>query len=802
MDFTERELKWQQKWEELGCFKAIDFSPKPKYYALCEFPYPSGVGLHTGHTKAFLAPEVISRKKRLEGYNVLFPIGWDAFGLPTENYAIKNNIAPRIATDININNMRKQLKRIGFSYDYSREIDTTSEEYYKWTQWIFLQLYKNGLAYRDNTLVNYCPKCDCILSNEESQGGTCDRCGTEVVQKQKNVWFLRIRNYAEKLLEGLKDLECNDRVREEQKNWIGKSTGTTLYCSLESGEKFEIFTTCIETVYGITYFVFAPEHKLVEKLKDKIENYDEVLEYIKKTSKKSEFERTELIKEKTGCLLKGIYAINPVNNKKVPVYISDYVLAGYGSGAVMAVPTHDQRDYEFAKKFNIPMIEVISGGDTSEKAFEKADYLGKNCKLINSDRFTGLTVEEAKKEITKFLEENNLGRKETNYKMRDWAFNRQRYWGEPFPIIYCPHCGIVPVPEKDLPVKLPIVDKILPPKDGESPLANIEEWVNCTCPVCGAKSRRETDTMPQWAGSSWYYLRYMDPHNTEAIASKEKLDYWGQVDLYNGGMEHVTRHLIYSRFWNLFLYDIGVVPNKEPYKKRTVIGLVLGEDGEKMSKSLGNTVDPMSVVNEFGADVLRVYVLFMGDYEKAIPWKSKDILGCKRFLDRVSRIDQFLTDKEDVYEEHYSIYNDTVKKVSEDIDEFKFNTAIACLMTYVNEIYNDKKISRQELKTLLTLLYPFAPHLAEEINETNKLGDYICLNSWPKLLNVEVVKNIKLPIQINGKVKAFVDMKENLPKDEVFAIVKENERVKLLLENYEIVKEIYVPNKIINFIIK
>lgn len=799
MDFDFVESKWQKKWEELNVFKAEDFSNKPKFMGLIEFPYPSGVGLHIGHIKAYTSMEVICRKKRLEGYNVMFPIGWDAFGLPTENYAIKHNIAPRIATDANINNMKSQFKRVGFSFDWNREVDTTNPNYFKWTQWIFARMFERGLAYKSKALVNYCSKCDVILSNEESQGGKCDRCGSEVVQKEKEVWFLKIRDYAERLLNGLDKLDFSDRVKEEQRHWIGKSTGAEIDFEVKintKSDKLKVYTTRCDTLFGVTFMVIAPEHPLIKKYESDITNILEVKSYQEKASKKSEFDRIQLNKDKSGVKLEGLYAINPVTKKQVPIFISDYVMMGYGTGAIMAVPAHDTRDYDFAKLFNLEIIPVIEGGDITKEAFVDI-YSGK---MINSGFINGLTVNEAQKKMIEHLEQNKIGNAKTNYQMKDWAFNRQRYWGEPFPIVYCEKCGTVLVPDKDLPVTLPEVKEFKPSKNGESPLAQVESWVNCTCPKCGGMAKRETDTMPQWAGSSWYYLRFMNPKNEKEFASKDNLKYWGPVDWYNGGMEHVTRHLIYSRFWNMFLYDLGLVPFEEPYKKRTTQGIVLAEDGSKMSKSAGNAVDPMVIINQYGADVLRLYILFMGEYESSAPWSSKNISGCKRFLDRVERMLDFVNNNQGINSSHISSLNEIISKVSGDIEAVKFNTAISSLMTFVNVIYQDKYISKEEFRIFLQLLYPFAPHFAEELNEKLGFNQYLCLSSWPKIMQDNSIKQINLPVQVNGKMKGTILINENSSQEEVINVLKQNEKFAQFVSG-NIKKIIFVHNKIINLIV-
>lgn len=800
MDYSRIEKKWQDIWEKEKVFEAQDFSSKPKFYGLIEFPYPSGTGLHIGHIKAFSSMEVVSRMKRLQGYNVLFPIGWDAFGLPTENYAIKHNIPPRVATDENIKNIKKQLRKSGFSFDWNREIDTTDENYYKWTQWIFSKMYERGLAYKSKALVNYCPSCDVILSNEESQGGVCDRCSSQVVQKEKEVWFLKIRDYAERLLKNLDDLDFPDRVKEEQRHWIGKSEGAEVDFKVsikgQVVDTLKIYTTRCDTLFGVTFMVVAPEHPILKKYEKDIENLAELKKYQDEAKKKSEFDRVQLNKDKTGIEVKGIRGINPITDEEVPIFVSDYVMMGYGTGAIMAVPAHDNRDYDFAKKFGINIKPVIKGGD-----IEKGPYTDINDgEMINSGFLNGLKVESAKKKMLEYLEEKGIGVKKTNYQMKDWAFNRQRYWGEPFPIVYCDKCGTVLVPEKDLPVRLPDVKEFKPSKNGESPLASVSEWVNCKCPKCGGKAKRETDTMPQWAGSSWYFLRYMDPHNAKEFASLDKLKYWGPVDWYNGGMEHVTRHLIYSRFWNMFLFDIGVVPFEEPYKKRSTQGLVLGEDGNKMSKSLGNVVDFTEIIDAYGADVLRMYILFMADYESAAPWSSKNINGCKRFIERAERMESLVDSYEGVHIEHVTILNDLISKVTGDINTLKFNTAISALMTFVNTIYQDKYLSKTEFIEFLTLLYPFAPHFCEEMNERLGNKTYLCKSNWPSLREDNSKKQVKLPVQINGKMKDLIVVDEDLEEAEVIEKVKQNEKLNALLLG-GIKKVIYVKNKIINLIV-
>ena len=798
-NFAEVEKKWQKKWEDEGVFHADDNSDKPKFYGLVEFPYPSGAGMHVGHIKAYSGLEVVSRKRRMQGYNVLFPIGFDAYGLPTENYAIKTGIHPRKVTDDNIKRFSSQLKNVGFSFDWTRVIDTTQEDYYKWTQWIFLKMFEHGLAFRDKTLVNYCPSCKVVLSNEDSQGGKCDICHSDIVQKSKDVWYLRITAYADKLLEGLNEVNYLPNIKLQQVNWIGKSTGAFVNFKVDgTDEMLRIYTTRPDTLFGVTFMVMAPEHPLIDKYSDKIANMDEVAAYRAECAKKTEFERTQLVKDKTGVRLDGICGINPVNGKKIPIYISDYVMMGYGTGAIMAVPAHDERDFEFAKKFGIDIIEVIKGGD-----IEKEAYTGDG-EMINSDFLNGYTnKKDSIERMLSFLEEKGIGEKGVQYKMKDWAFNRQRYWGEPIPIVYCEKCGMVPVPYSELPLKLPKVDNFKPGSDGESPLAKIDSFVNCKCPRCGGDAKRETDTMPQWAGSSWYFLRYIDPHNTERFADPEKLKYWGQVDWYNGGMEHVTRHLIYSRFWHKFLYDIGEVPYSEPYAKRTAQGLILGPDGDKMSKSKGNVVDPNEVVNAYGADVLRTYVLFMGDYEKAAPWSENGVKGCKRFIDRVWNLNEIVKDGDGYSKELESSFHKTVKKVSDDIESMKCNTAIAALMTLLNEIYDKGSVTKGELKTFITLLNPFAPHVTEEIWATQGFGGMLANGNWVDYDEEKTVDaTIEVPVQICGKLRATVTIEKDADAATAISAAKNDEKVKELLSGKQIIKEIYVPGKIINIVAK
>ena len=799
-DFKSVEKKWQDKWEETGVFHAVDFSDKPKFYGLVEFPYPSGAGMHVGHIKAYSGLEVISRKRRMQGYNVLFPIGFDAYGLPTENYAIKTGIHPRKVTDMNIERFSSQLKKVGFSFDWTRVIDTTQEGYYKWTQWIFLKMFEHGLAFRDKTLVNYCPSCKVVLSNEDSQGGKCDICHSDIVQKSKDVWYLRITKYADKLLEGLDEVDYLPNIKLQQRNWIGKSTGAFVDFGVKGSdnEKLKIYTTRPDTLFGVTFMVMAPEHPMIDKYADRIANMDEITGYRKECAKKTEFERTQLVKEKTGVKIDGLSGINPVNSKEIPIYISDYVMMGYGTGAIMAVPAHDTRDYEFAKKFGIDIIEVIKGGDISKEA-----YTGEG-ECVNSGFLDGIkNKKEAIEKMADYLSENGIGEKGVQYKMKDWAFNRQRYWGEPIPIVYCPHCGMVPVPYEELPLKLPKVENFEPGSDGESPLAKIDSFVNCKCPKCGADAKRETDTMPQWAGSSWYFLRYIDPHNDKAFADKDKLKYWGEVDWYNGGMEHVTRHMIYSRFWHKFLYDIGEVPYDEPYAKRTAQGLILGPDGDKMSKSKGNVVDPNDVVDEYGADVLRTYVLFMGDYEKAAPWSKSSVKGCKRFIDRVWALQDILTEGDGYSKELESAFHKTIKKVSEDIEGMKFNTAIAALMTLLNDIYNKGSINNAELKTFVTLLNPFAPHVTEEIWAAQNYGGMLADGHWVDFDEAKCIDDeIEIVAQINGKVRAKLMIPAEIESAEAIELAKKDPAITAAIEGKNVVKELYVKGRLVNIVVK
>ena len=797
-EFRKIEPKWQKKWEEAGVFKAKDDDSRPKFYGLVEFPYPSGAGMHVGHIKAYSGLEVISRKRRMEGYNVLFPIGFDAFGLPTENYAIKTGKHPRKITDENIARFSEQLKKVGFSFDWDRVIDTTDEDYYKWTQWIFLKLFDAGLVFRDVALVNYCPSCKVVLSNEDSQGGKCDICHSDIIQKSKAVWYLRITEYADKLLEGLDTVDYLPNIRQQQVNWIGKSTGAMVNFRLAGKEDtFEIYTTRPDTLFGVTFMVIAPEHPMIDKYASEITNMDEIEAYREQCAKKTEFERTQLVKEKTGVCIQGIRAVNPVNGKEVPIFIADYVMMGYGTGAIMAVPAHDTRDYEFAKKFGLDIIPVIEGGNIEEEA-----YTGEG-NMINSGFLNGLTnKKDSIQKMVEELEKMGIGKAGVQYKMKDWAFNRQRYWGEPIPLIHCPNCGIVGVPYEELPLRLPEVENYEPGQEGESPLAKIDSFVNCTCPKCGGPAKRETDTMPQWAGSSWYFLRYIDPHNDKALADPEKLKYWMPVDWYNGGMEHVTRHMIYSRFWHRFLYDIGVVNTAEPYAKRTAQGLILGPDGDKMSKSKGNVVDPLDVVDEYGADVLRTYVLFMGDYAAATPWSENSVKGCKRFLERVAGLTD-LVQGEGVTKELETPFHKTIKKVSSDFEETKYNTAIAAMMGLLNDIYAKGSLTRDELVTYIKLLCPVAPHICEEIYSQIGGEGLLCVASWPQYDEAKTIDAmIELGVQVNGKVRSVVAFPADCSKEEAIRIAMEDPKIKALTDGKTVVKEIYVPNKIVNIVVK
>lgn len=796
-NFKEIEKKWQKYWDDNECFKALDDYSKPKFYGLVEFPYPSGVGMHLGHIKAYSGLEVVARKRRLEGYNVLFPIGYDAFGLPTENSAIKQNIHPRVLTDRNIEVFAGQLKKVGFSFDWSRVIDTTDEGYYKWTQWIFLKMFEKGLAFRDTTLVNYCPSCRVVLANEDSQGGKCDVCHSQVVQKEKDVWYLRITEYADKLLEGLKEVDYLPNIKLQQENWIGKSTGAYVDFKVKDlDEVLKVYTTRPDTLFGATFMVVAPEHHIIDNHKDMVKNMDEIMAYREEAKKKTEFERVQLAKDKTGVRIDGLVAINPVNGAEIPIYIADYVMMGYGTGAIMAVPAHDTRDYEFATKFGIDIIPVIEGGD-----IEKEAYTGDGIH-INSGFLDGLNKKDAIEKVIEYLKEKGVGEKAVQYKMKDWAFNRQRYWGEPIPIVHCEHCGDVAVPYEELPLKLPEVTNFEVGTDGESPLAKIDSFVNCKCPNCGKDAKRETDTMPQWAGSSWYFLRYVDPHNDKEFASREKLNYWMPVDWYNGGMEHVTRHVIYSRFWYHFLYDLGLVPTSEPYKRRTAQGLILGPDGEKMSKSRGNTIDPNTIVDEYGADTLRTYVLFMGDYGLEAPWNEQGVKGISRFLDRVYRLNERLNNNDGYTSSFESIINKTIKKVSDDIETLKYNTAISELMKLVNEYYAVESISKDDYTVLLTLLYPFAPHITEELNEV--IGNSpICKSSWPKYDETKTIDETKeIAVQVNGKVRGTITIHVDDSEDIIKEKALNEDNVKKHIEGKNIVKVIVIKGKIVNIVVK
>ena len=795
------EPKWQKAWEEKGCFHAEENSDKKKFYALIEYPYPSGQGLHVGHPRPYTALDVVSRKRRLQGYNVLYPIGWDAFGLPTENYAIKNHIHPEIVTKNNVARFKKQIQSLGISFDWSREINTTDPEYYKWTQWIFLQLFKHGLAYKKEMAVNWCTSCKCVLANEEVVNGVCERCGSEVVRKVKSQWMLKITEYADRLIKDLDLVDYPDRVKAQQKNWIGKSTGAEVDFNTTEDDKLTVYTTRCDTLFGATYMVISPEHPCIEKWNDKIKNIEDVKAYQAEAAKKSDFERTELVKEKTGVMLDGVKAINPVNGKEIPIFVSDYVLVSYGTGAIMAVPAHDTRDWEFAKKFNLPIIEVVKGGEDVQKEAFTDCATGV---MVNSDFLTGLTVEEAKKKMISWLEENKVGRAKTNYKLRDWVFSRQRYWGEPIPIVHCDKCGYVPIPESELPLRLPMVDSYEPTDTGESPLSKMTDWVETTCPCCGGKAYRETDTMPQWAGSSWYFLRYMDPHNKEALASKEALNYWSPVDWYNGGMEHTTLHLLYSRFWHKFLYDIGVVPTPEPYAKRTSHGMILGENGEKMSKSRGNVVNPDDIVQQYGADTMRLYEMFIGDFEKAAPWNDKGIKGCRRFVERYYNLQEKLIDGDEVRPELECSIHKTIKKVSEDIENIKFNTAIASLMALMNDINAVGSINKKEYAIFSILLNPFAPHVTEEIWSTCNLGDGMVVDQpWPEYDESKCKANeIEIAVQVNGKIKTKLMIPAEAEQAEVIALAKAEENVKKSVEGMNIIKEIYVKGRLVNIVVK
>ncbi len=799
-DYKSIEKKWQDIWDEKQTFAAKNDYTLPKFYGLVEFPYPSAQGLHVGHPRSYTAIDIVSRKKRLQGYNVLYPMGWDAFGLPTENFAIKNHIHPSIVTENNVANFKRQLKSLGFSFDWSREVNTTDPSYYKWTQWIFLQLYKKGLAYKKEMSVNWCTSCKCVLANEEVVNGVCERCGSEVVHKDKSQWMLKITEYADKLLEGLEDVDFIDRVKTQQRNWIGRSYGTQVTFSTNIGDTFEIFTTRADTLFGATYMVMSPEHPLLQKWADKITNLDEVRSYQELAAKKSDFERTELAKDKTGVKLEGVTAINPVNNTEIPIFISDYVLISYGTRAIMAVPAHDTRDWDFAKKFGLPIIEVVAGGEDVQAAAYTECATGT---LVNSDFLNGLSVEAAQKKIQEWLTEKGLGSVKTNFKLRDWVFSRQRYWGEPIPMVYCEKCGYVPLDESELPLLLPNVDSYEPTDNGESPLAKMTDWVNTTCPHCGAPAKRETDTMPQWAGSSWYFLRYCDPHNDKELASKEALEYWSPIDWYNGGMEHTTLHLLYSRFWHKFLYDIGVVPTSEPYAKRTSHGMILGENGEKMSKSRGNVVNPDEIIENYGADTMRVYEMFIGDFEKAAPWSQSSIKGSKRFLDKVWALADCITDEKGYRKELEAEFHRTIKKVTEDIEGLKMNTAIAALMSLLNSIQSTGKITADEFKTYIILLNPFAPHITEELWTIAGFDGMLNEAEWPTFDEAKCVDaTVEIVVQLNGKIRARLNVPADISAADAIALAKEQEAVIAEISDKIIIKELYVPKKLVNIVVK
>ena len=802
MNFKDIEKKWQKYWEDNKCFEAVNGDKKEPYYILVEFPYPSGSGLHVGHVRSYTAQDALARMKRMMGYNVLYPMGFDAFGAPAEEYAIKNHVHPSEAVRINIDNFRKQMKSLGMSFDWSREFSTTDPDYYKWTQWQFLQFYKHGMAYKDTIPVNWCPKCKSVLSNEDSAGGVCERCGTSVIQKEKSQWMLKMSSYAEDLLKGLDDTHFAEKVKLGQINWIGKSTGVELDVNIVGGGKFSVFTTCIETVYGITFFVIAPDGKLIKELMPRVQNKKEVMNYINETAKKSDMDRTELNKGKTGCILEGIKAINPANGKVVPVFLGDFVLGSYGTGAVMAVPTHDERDFLYAKTHNLEMIQVIDGKDVSEHAFEKADYLGKGCKLINSEEFTGLTVEEAKEAITKKLEKLGIARRVNNYKMRDWIFSRQRFWGEPIPIINCPKCGFVPMDEKDLPLLLPNVTEYEPTDNGESPLAKITDWVNTKCPKCGGDAKRETDTMPQWAGSSWYFLRFMDPHNNHEFASMDAMKYWGKVNWYNGGMEHTARHLLYARFWVQMLYNFGLVPNKEMIDTRVSHGMILGSDNQKMSKSKGNVINPDDIINEYGADTLRTYEMFMGDYEQDAPWSTDSLKGCKRFIDRVIRLKDKVVDSDEYTKELEMLQNQSIKKIENDLQTLRFNTAVSQLMILANAYDTKETITKKDYRLLLILFNPIAPHITEELNES--LGYNKIVNTpWPKYDETKLVSSeVEIGVQVNGKLRGSIKVNDEMNEDDMIKLAKENENVKRFIDGKEIVKTIVIKKRIVNIVVR
>ncbi len=798
-NFQEIEPKWQKIWEEKKAFRAVNDYTKPKYYALIEFPYPSGKGLHVGHPRPYTALDIVARKRRLEGYNVLYPMGWDAFGLPTENYAMQNHIHPEIVTAQNVAHFKKQAQSLGFSFDWDREVNTTDPAYYKWTQWIFLQLFKKGLAYKSEASVNWCTSCKVVLANEEVVNGACERCGGEVVHKVKSQWMLKITEYAQRLIDDLDKVDYIDRVKTSQKNWIGRSTGAEVKFVTTLGDELLIYTTRPDTLFGATYMVISPEHPMIAQKADQIQNIEEIRVYQEAAAKKSDFERAEIAKDKTGVCIQGIRAINPVNQKEIPIYISDYVLMSYGTGAIMAVPAHDTRDYDFAKAFDLPIVEVVAGGDIEKEAFTDCA----TGTMVNSGFLDGLSVEEAKAAIIQWLEENNLGYPKVNFKLRDWVFSRQRYWGEPIPIVHCEQCGFVPIPESELPLRLPEIESFEPTEDGQSPLSKLESFVNTTCPHCGGPAKRETDTMPQWAGSSWYFLRYCDPDNVSALAAKEALEYWLPVDWYNGGMEHTTLHLLYSRFWHKFLYDIGVVPCEEPYAKRTSHGMILGENGEKMSKSRGNVVNPDDIVAEYGADTMRLYEMFIGDFEKSAPWSQNSLKGCKRFLDRVWNLQDSLIDGEGYSPALEAAFHRTIKKVSEDIEHLKFNTAIAAMMSLLNEIQTQDGLTRTDYRTLLMLLNPFAPHITEELYQLNGYEGLLFEQSWP-VYDADKCKEdtIEVAVQVNGKIKSKLNLPADCPKEEAVAAAKADSKVQAAIQGKQIVKEIAVPNKLVNIVVK
>lgn len=798
-DYKAIEKKWQKKWEEAGIFHAENGSDKPKFYALVEFPYPSGQGLHVGHPRSYTALDIVARKRRKNGYNVLYPMGWDAFGLPTENFAIKNHIHPEIVTKNNIAHFKEQLVSLGFSFDWSREINTTDPDYYKWTQWIFLKLFEKGLAYKKEMSVNWCTSCKCVLANEEVVNGVCERCGSEVVHKVKSQWMLKITEYAQRLIDDLDGLDYIERVKLQQKNWIGRSTGAQVKFNTTAGDVLEIYTTRPDTLFGATYMVISPEHPFVEKWAESLENIDEIRAYRAEAAKKSDFERTEVAKDKTGVRLCGVEAINPVNGNKIPIFVSDYVLMTYGTGAIMAVPAHDTRDYDFAKVFGLPIVEVVAGGDVEKEAFTDCA----TGTMVNSGFLNGLTVDEAKKAIIEWLEKEGVGEPKVNFKLRDWVFSRQRYWGEPIPIVHCDKCGYVALPESELPLRLPEVESYEPTDNGESPLAKIDSFVNTTCPHCGGPAKRETDTMPQWAGSSWYFLRYCDPHNDKELASKEALEYWTPVDWYNGGMEHTTLHLLYSRFWHKFLYDIGVVPTKEPYAKRTSHGMILGENGEKMSKSRGNVVNPDDVVRDYGADTLRLYEMFIGDFEKAAPWSTSSIKGCRRFVERVWNLRDKVNGEEGRSKALEKALNRTIKKVTEDIEDMKFNTAIAAMMSLLNEVDKVGSLSNEDYKTIINLLNPFAPHVTEELWEERRFEGFCSLADWPKYdESLCVDSEVEIAVQVNGKLKDRITVAVDADQDTVLAAAKKSQKVVAELESGNVVKEIYIKGKLVNIVVK